>query len=439
MIQPDQIKEESALAAATKFQGVFSESELNALGKKLGLCERERVILPFKLALSVVTSLGCSQVESIADLQREFNALMQTDIGYKAFYNQLAKPAFPEMMLSTLSLVIKQMSFKVLEFRNGSPFRRFKKIMIHDGSSFALKDALEEIFPGRFSAVSPAAVELHTTMDLLSDTAVSIVLAPDTESEQANMPDPEELKDCLFMGDRGYLNLGYMHQIDSHGGSFIIRGKEGLNPWVLDARRDDGNRPRRFRNKTLNEIRDKLPKRHAMDLEVGWEVDGVPMIFRMIVTWNPKTKEFQYLLTNLPIEKFTLSDVCLAYHLRWQVELLFKEWKSYANLHKFNTANPDIAEGLIWAAIIAAALKRFLAHATQLACGVAISTRKVAMCAAHALRLLVNALRIASPSEILSAMRQCLSYLASNAQRAHPKRDQKSGRSQLGLQPILQE
>jgi hypothetical protein len=41
------------------------------------------------------------------------------------------------------------------------------------------------------------------------------------------------------------------------------------------------------------------------------------------------------------------------------MELLFKEWKSYANLHAFDTENPAIVEGLIWIAIAAAALKRF--------------------------------------------------------------------------------
>jgi hypothetical protein len=63
------------------------------------------------------------------------------------------------------------------------------------------------------------------------------------------------------------------------------------------------------------------------------------------------------------------------------MELLFKEWKSYANLHAFDTANPAIVAGLIWAAIAAAALKRFLAYMTQLLAEVSISTRKVAMCA----------------------------------------------------------
>ena len=172
MIQAEQMDKERIMAAAVTFGKVFSETDLNALGKEIGLCERERSITPFKPGLSIVTSLACNQVESLADLQRDFNALIETEIGYKAFYNQLAKAEFPEMMRAVTSLAIKQMSFNVLGFREGSPFCKFRQILVHDGSSFALKDALQESFPGRFSAVSPAAVEQHTTMDLLSDTAV---------------------------------------------------------------------------------------------------------------------------------------------------------------------------------------------------------------------------------------------------------------------------
>ena len=62
---------------------------------------------------------------------------------------------------------------------------------------------------------------------------------------------------------------------------------------------------------------------------------------------------------------------------------MLKAWKSSANLHAFDTANPAIVEGLMWAAIAAAALKRFLAPRTQLLLEVAMATRKVAMCAVH--------------------------------------------------------
>ncbi len=40
---------------------------------------------------------------------------------------------------------------------------RFTDIVIHDGSSFALKAALSGTFPGRFTTIEPAAVEIHAT------------------------------------------------------------------------------------------------------------------------------------------------------------------------------------------------------------------------------------------------------------------------------------
>lgn len=421
---------------AEKFQSVFSEPDLNELGREIDFSRRERVITPFRLALSLTESLACNQVETLADLHRGFNAFFGEQTPYKAFYNQVAKEQFPELMVSLACTAISGMCFRVLGFEDGRPFSEFGQILIQDGTSFSVKDELEFIFPGRFNHISPAAVELHTTMDVLSDSAVSVVLTPDTAGEKDHLPEPRTLKDRLLLTDRGYLNLGYMHRVDRHGGKFIMRGKEGLNPWILDARMENGKRPRRFRNKKLQEVLPHLPKRQAADLTVGWVIDGQPVVFRMIVTWNSEDRAFQYLITNLDPERYPLRRVCLGYRLRWQVELLFKEWKSYANLHAFDTRDPHIAEGLIWAAIVAAILKRFLAHATQLAARVQTSTRKAAMCGAYVIRDIFRALRNNSLAELRNAWKKGIDYLAFNACRAHPKRDRKTGRSALGLEPL---
>jgi len=119
------------------------------------------------------------------------------------------------------------------------------------------------------------------------------------------------------------------------------------------------------------------------------------------------------------------------------MELLCKEWKSYANLHAFDTENPAIVEGLMWTAIAAAALKRFLAHMTQLLLEVPMSTRKVAMCAVHVLGGIVQALKIGDVAGLYDALEAAITYLACHAQRAHPKRDRQTGRSQLGLEPCF--
>jgi len=129
--------------------------------------------------------------------------------------------------------------------------------------------------------------------------------------------------------------------------------------------------------------------------------------------------------------------ICRAYKWRWAVARLFKEWKSYANLHAFDTEKAAIVEGLMWAAIAAAALKRFLAHATQLIAGVVISTRKVAMCVTYVLRDIVQALKTAQVAGLDGALVSAITYLAGHAQRAHPQRDRQTGRLQLGLEPFV--
>ncbi len=96
-----------------------------------------------------------------------------------------------------------------------------------------------------------------------------------------------------------------------------------------------------------------------------------------------------------------------------------------------------MVEGLIWAAIAAAALKRFLAHMTQLLALVPMSTRKVAMGAVHVLGGIVQALKTGNMAGLYDALEEAVTYLASHAQRAHPARDRRTGRSQLGLEPFF--
>jgi len=155
----------------------------------------------------------------------------------------------------------------------------------------------------------------------------------------------------------------------------------------------------------------------------------------VIVTWDPKNKRPRYLVTNLPRAQFTLEQICDAYRLRWQVELLFKEWKSYTSLHAFDTSKANIAEGLIWAALCAAILKRYCAHMTQHLWQVPISTRKVAVCLHHVLSDIFRAL-MHSQRQLQKTLQRALRYLSLNAQRAHPIRDQRSGRLKLGLQHV---
>lgn len=420
-----------------KLKGIFSESGLNDLGRAVGLCKRQRVVTPYRLGVLLVSLFASRRVETIADIQRGFSALFGEQVEYKPFHNQLRKVGFADFMRELVSELLGKAAMQVLKAKRGGPLSGFQRVVIQDGSSFAVKDSLREVFPGRFHTISPAAVELHATYELFEESMARVSLRADTDSEQLELPEATALKGDLFLGDRGYLNLEYAARVDEAGGSFIIRGKRSLNPQITAAFSEEGRRCKRFVGKRLKEATG-FSKSSLADLDVCWaKVNGQELRLRMIVFWSPKEKCHQYLIVNLPRNKYTAQQILEMYGLRWQVELVFKEWKSYANLHAFDTQQPAIAEGLIWASLAAAIVKRFFAHATQIICSVETSTRKVAMCITHVLDPVFHALIKDSSFLITKACKHALSFLKANALRAHPKIDRDTGRLAVGLEPVF--
>jgi hypothetical protein len=192
---------------ADKFQWVFSEALLNACGKDVKFCRRQPIITPFRLGLALTATCASQRVETIADFHCGFNALFGTTVTYKAFYNQVAKPHCADFARLMTERLISAMTLKVLGFKKGRACAAFRRIVIQDGSSFAIHAGVREVFPGRFKVVKPAAVELHTTMDLLCEAPTTVVLSPDTTSEQAFLPEPPSLRASGLLAKRGYVAL----------------------------------------------------------------------------------------------------------------------------------------------------------------------------------------------------------------------------------------
>jgi Transposase DDE domain len=309
----------------------------------------------------------------------------------------------------------------------------FKDIVVQDGSSFAIMDSLAAEFPGRFRKVSPAAIEVHTTMSVFSDNAIRVSVAPDSQGERDFLPSAEELRDKLLLADRGYCGVEFAQQLSKAGAHYIIRFKKGINPIVTEAWIGNERRPS-FSKKHFKDIVGKLTGKSA-DLSVTWRRKGETVAVRLLTLWNPVTKCHVLLVTDLSRKAFSAELVGTLYRLRWQVEHVFKDYKSYANLHGFCTGKAPIAEGLVWASLAAAFLKRFLTHTTQAAFAKAeTSTRRAASCLVYHFPRLIQVL--ISGRGVLSALRELATFLNSNARRAHPRRDRKTGRLEVGLRTV---
>jgi hypothetical protein len=212
-----------------------------------------------------------------------------------------------------------------------------------------------------------------------------------------------------------------------------VRAGQLINPLIHQARQINGRRVKGLEHQRLKAVLPKVKHFDSLDLVVQFDGLNGPWLCRLVIHPNLKKGAApRYLITNLDLDSFTIEHVSDAYRLRWQVELLFKEWKSYANLRAFDTANPNIAEGLIWAALCAATLNRYCAHASERIFNVAMSTHTVAKCLHHVLPKVLHAL-IHRPNALKCPLHRALRYLAENAARAKPERDKTSGRLKLGL------
>jgi hypothetical protein len=154
---------------------------------------------------------------------------------------------------------------------------------------------------------------------------------------------------------------------------------------------------------------------------------------RLVLKWAGTQHGSVRLITNLDRNDFDAARILQAYRLRWQIELYYKELKSYANLHAFCTSKPYIAEGLIWAALCAAFLKRYIAHACQRTSRMAISTRRVSMCSHGFLREFFQCLRRGCRG-LRALLEKTFRFLCINARRANPHRERRRGRLALGLE-----
>ncbi|MGA4604751.1 transposase [Pseudoalteromonas maricaloris] len=143
----------------------------------------------------------------------------------------------------------------------------------------------------------------------------------------------------LFLADAGYFDLTYFKQVMDDGGYFMVRANKTINPTVLSV--------------WGVEIGEKGTKLQSLLKKLGSQ------LIEMAVSWRKNSPEYQLLyipdknhplllLTNLSQAGLHFDQLLDIYASRWQIEMFFKELKSWNNLKGFMTRDPNIAGALIW-------------------------------------------------------------------------------------------
>lgn len=332
---------------------------INHQGKKSGFIQRLRGIRPFQLVCCLIAAMSKNTCSSIASLHRQFNGMQLAPddfVAYKPFHNQLRKPEFVDFMKAvTQQAVARFLSERVATVP--LKLQRFAQIILHDGTSFAVHKGLREHFPARFHQRTPAAVECHLSLSLFDRQPLAMTISADTSPEQRYLPEAETLRGKLLIADAGYLNLGYFSSISGCNGHFLMRGKSDLNPRVLEVSHGRGKSLPHLSGRKLKEITRRHCRTEVLDMKVEWKYFSG----RIIRRWFAEEKRFCCWVTNLSEKDFSADEIMQLYRTRWQIELFFKELKSQTTLRGFVTRQKAIAEGLIWASLLSAVVRRHIA------------------------------------------------------------------------------
>lgn len=88
--------------------------------------------------------------------------------------------------------------------------------------------------------------------------------------------------------------------------------------------------------------------------------------------------DWEFLVTNLCDEQLRVKEAIVLYRARWQIELLFKRWKSHCEIQRMDGRTPVVQMTRLWARLCGAVVQHWLTVAVGWSPTATISFAKLA-------------------------------------------------------------
>jgi IS4 transposase len=230
--------------------------------------------------------------------------------------------------------------------------RRFTSVVIDDCTNLGLPAELARQFPGCGGSdpeVGQAGLKLLIRFEVTSGQfqALEAGAARDSEHKLVRLLPPLP-SGSLHLADLGFFDLSELANLSRQGVFWISRvpallkkqaddcTTEELANWLQQQRADRIDTPMRLGTETRLDCRlvavrlpEKVAQQRLRKLKQKLKKNGRTISDRQRVMC-----QWLVWITNLPADKFTIEEISVLYRVRWQVELLFKRWKSLVGLSR---------------------------------------------------------------------------------------------------------
>ena len=224
----------------------------------------------------------------------------------------------------------------------------FSAIYLTDSSSIALPAALHSEFPGCGGDGPDAALKIQLTFEFLHGTFTAFALQSGRSPDQVYTDDLQPVHaGALYLTDLGYFALARFQTLAAHQAYFLSRldtqtalveesTQEPLDllTWLQTQSENLFERPFLLGQRVRLPVRlvvARMPQavveqRHRQAYENARRKGRTPSARHL--EWL----KWSFFITNVPASMLTSAHVMQLYRVRWQIELIFKLWKSQAAL-----------------------------------------------------------------------------------------------------------
>ena len=344
----------------------LSPSSFQQLAKKIGFVQRTSKYQAQELiALCVWLSqqVASTPLTQLCSCLEASTGVLISPEGLNQRFNSSAVQFLQQVLANLLTQKIHSVQ-KTLHLYTTS----FKRIRILDSTTFQLPDKFATHYQGSGGSSHTAGVKIQLEYDLLSGKFLHVYVGEGRENDKtfgSTSLQTIQPKD-LYIRDLGYFDLQDLQKINAEGAYYVSRLK--LNTRIYSKNEE----PEYFQNGTvkkgtlyvqldMEELLNQLQSGQTMEISEGYIGQNQKLPARVIIhrlteeqtqkrlmeqakrekkkgiTYKERSKRLSGInvyITNLSAEDVPTEHIHDLYSLRWQIELLFKTWKSFFQINK---------------------------------------------------------------------------------------------------------
>jgi hypothetical protein len=349
---------------------VFSEEELQKKAAASGFYKRKCDFTPnmfFDILLycaSQSDTYSLSQVSSKVKTQHRVKITKQSIDG-----------RFTEGAVAFVKEILKEL----LERQFSKVFcvdflSQFNHVRIKDSTRFIVPDKLSKQFKGSGGSkgTSQACVSIQYEYDVRSGKVLDLNVTAGIRNDATDASETKTKinKGDLVIRDLGYFNLPVLTGFADQGASFISRLNTSILVYELDSTEKIGFKELYDqmcqKNQAQCDIQVLVGKGKLEQLRLIVEIVPEQVYEERVRKVNKQNKEkgyttseeykarcrFNMFITNVPNEEFSIREAMMIYRLRWQVELMFKNWKTVCKINKIQPMKYERFACLLFAKLI---------------------------------------------------------------------------------------